>query len=279
MLSKLNIPLHGPLVNSLRQRKSELSSVLQSKFGCEVTISDVEFEGNPGFAQQQRPTVVPDKRFEVMLPSGTLVSVWKADLTEFPADAVVNAANEQLKHFAGLAGALSKAGGPQIQAESDKYISMHGGLHTGDAVVTNPGSLPCKKIIHAVGPQVSFPSMSDLSKPKSLLKKAIRSILARAKENKLKTVAIPAISSGLFGYPLRQCADAIVTTVKESCENSSESYPKEIHLVNNDEPTVKEMERACHQIFHHHRPMRGPPVQVGHKDLTEMWGHAGGKWV
>lgn len=250
MLSELDIPLHGPLALS----KSELSSVLQSKFGCEVTISDVD---NPGFAQQRRPTVDSEKRFEVVLPSGTLVSVWKADLTEFPADAVVNAANDRLQHTGGLAGALSKAGGPQIQAESNKYISIHGGLSTGDAVVTNPGLLPCKKIIHAVGPQVSFSSMSNLSKPKLLLKKAILSILARAKENNLKSVAIPAISSGLFGYPLPQCAETIVTTVKESCEYRSESYPNEIYLVNNDEPTVKEMERACRQMLSCHLPMRG----------------------
>lgn len=287
MVSKLEIPLHVPLVNILRQGKSELSDVLRGKFECEVTISGGDLEGNPGIAQHQWPTSRPQRRFEVTLASGTRVSVWKADLTSFPADAVVNAANVHLQHCGGLALALSKAGGPQIQKESDDYTNMHGALRTGDAVVTSAGSLPCRKIIHAVGPQVPpAPSASDLRRAEGLLESAIVNILARAKENSLSTVAIPAISSGLFGYPLPECADTIVKTVKRSCEYRPGYYPNEIQLVNNDEPTVKEMERACHQILRGAASKsRGdartsaPPVQVGHEEWAGKWGNAGEKQV
>lgn len=282
MVSKLDIPLHGPAVNIVRQSESALSDVLQSKFGCAATITGVDFEGHLGIAQQKRPAVVPERRFEVMLDSGILVSVWKADLANFPVDAVVNAANEHLKHGGGLALALSEAGGPQIQKESEDYIKKYGVLKTGDAIVMDAGSLPCKKIIHAVGPQVpKYHSMSEVSVAARLLERAIRSILDKVEENHLKTVAIPAISSGLFGYPLPQCADTIVTTVRQYCEYSSR-YLKEIQLVNIDEPTVKEMERACHQYL----PKRGaasksrgdaktstPTVQVGNVHLTLKWGH------
>lgn len=287
MVSKLDIPLHGPAVNIVRQSESALSDVLQSKFGCAATITGVDFEGHLGIAQQKRPAVVPERRFEVMLDSGILVSVWKADLANFPVDAVVNAANDHLNHGGGLALALSKAGGPQIQKESEDYIKKYGVLKTGDAIVMDAGSLPCKKIIHAVGPLLpKYPSVSEVSVAEPLLKRAIRSILDRVKENHLKTVAIPAISSGLFSYPLPQCADTIVTTVRQYCEYSSAYYLKEIQLVNIDEPTVKEMERACHQILCQYLPNSGaasksrgdaktstPTVQVGNVHLTLKRGH------
>uniref|UniRef100_A0A8D0ADQ2 Macro domain-containing protein n=1 Tax=Sander lucioperca TaxID=283035 RepID=A0A8D0ADQ2_SANLU len=190
------------------------------------------------------------KRFTVKLHGGVQLAVWKADLTNFQVDAVVNAANDQLQHCGGLAQALSIAGGLQIQRDSNDYISRYGSLKTGDAIVFDAGSLPCKKIIHAVGPHLSkYPSKSDLSGAERLLERAIESILDKVKENHLQSVAIPAISSGLFNYPLPDCANTIVTTVKRYYESSRSSghLPKDIFLVNNDEPTVKEMTRHLHK--------------------------------
>lgn len=242
MLSKLD--LHGPSVEIVRRCGAALSDVIDSKFGCVATFDGVDF------AQQKKPTVAPEKRFEFTLPAGVQVSVWKADLTNCPVDAVVNAANENLQHYGGLAQALSEAGGPQIQKESQDHISAFGVVKTGNAIVAGAGSLLCKNIIHAVGPRLSpHASQSDLIQAERLLKKTIHSILDRVKEMRLKSVAIPAISSGLFLYPLPQCADAIVTAVKGYYERSSGHRPKEIRLVNHDEPTVKEMSRACHQIL------------------------------
>ncbi|XP_045909322.1 protein mono-ADP-ribosyltransferase PARP9 isoform X2 [Micropterus dolomieu] len=254
MASKLDFPLRGPSVNIVRQCGYALSAVIESKFGCVATIDGVDFERDPSFAQQRRPKVVPEQRYAVTLPAGVKVSVWKGDLTSFPVDAVVNAANEHLQHYGGLAQALSGAGGPQIQRESDDYINKRGALKTGDAVVMNAGFLPCKKIIHAVGPELPRnPSQHDVSWAEPRLEKAIRSILDRVKENHLQSVAIPAISSGLFHYPLPQCADTIVKTLQHYYVGP---LPKEILLVNNDEPTVKEMERACRQILSSHLPMQ-----------------------
>lgn len=265
MVSKLDIPLHGPSVNIVRQCESELGDVLLSKFGCSATITGL----NRG-----------EKRFEFKLDSGIVVSVWKADLTTFSVDAVVNAANERLQHFGGLALALSKAGGPQIQKESDDYIKRCGVLKTGNAIIMDAWSLPCKKIIHAVGPHLLNSYYVSSAKP--LLIRAIHSILDKVMENNLQTVAIPAISSGIFNYPLPQCADTIVTTVKNYCEGySGQACLKEILLVNHDERTVKEMERACHEILLQHLPMKGAAnksksdnktstrtVQVGKVHLT-----------
>lgn len=255
---KLDLPLHGPALNIVRQSQSDLKKILQSKFGCDANIAGIEFEGAAGVAQPHWSGLVSEKRFEVTLDSGILVSVWKANLTDFPADAVVNAANENLRHIGGLALALSKAGGPSIQKDSDEYIKRYDILKTGNAVIMDAGSLPCKKIIHAVGPRLSrYASKTDILKAESLLSKVISKILDIAEESHLQTVAIPAISSGLFNYPLPECADTIVKTVKEY-RGSPGHYLKEIQLVNNDNPTVREMERACRQILTTYQgPTRG----------------------
>ncbi|XP_013125678.1 poly [ADP-ribose] polymerase 9 [Oreochromis niloticus] len=247
----LEIPLHESSLNIVKQSRSALSHILDSKFGCVVTFEGVDFESDVSFGQQKRQTVVPEKRFSVKLPAGVEVSVWKADLTDFKVDAVVNAANSFLQHGAGLAQALCEAGGPQIQMESKDYIFKHGSLLTGEAIVTNAGSLPCRKIIHAVGPQLSpNPSYPEVSHAEPFLKTTITSILQKATQYRLDSVAIPAISSGLFSYPLSDCAKTIVSTVKDYYERFPHRQPPtKIFFVNHDEPTVAEMHRACHRIL------------------------------
>lgn len=258
MECKLDLPLHGPSLKIVRQSKSDLKKILRNKFRCDATIAGFEFEGDAGVAQPNWSGAVSEKRFKTTLDSGVRVSVWKANLTDFRADAVVNAANENLQHIGGLALALSKAGGPSIQKDSDDYIKRYDILKTGNATIMDAGSLPCKKIIHAVGPRLSrFASKTDFYRAEVLLSQVICKILDIAEENHLQTVAIPAISSGLFNYPLPKCADTIVETVKQYCGNPVH-YLKEIQLVNNDEPTVREMERACRQILAAYQgPTRG----------------------
>ncbi|XP_042281857.1 protein mono-ADP-ribosyltransferase PARP9 [Thunnus maccoyii] len=252
MASKLDFPLHGSSLNIVKQFGPGLSDIIQSKFGCMATFDGVNFERDQSISQQKRPTVAPEKRLEVKLHRGVRLSVWKADLTDFQADAVVNAANSFLQHCGGLALALSTAGGPQIQKDSNDYIKRNIELKTGHATVTAAGNLPYQKIIHAVGPQLSpSPSTYDVHRAEPLLEKTIRSILDKVREHRLSSVAIPAISSGLFYFPLPLCADVIVKTVKGYYENSPRQghFPQEIFLVNHDEPSVKEMERACNHTL------------------------------
>lgn len=255
MAHKSDIALHEFSLNIVKQTGRALSHILDSKFGCVATIQDV-FNNGPSFAQQKRPNGAEEVRFSVKLPAGVHVAVWKADLTNFNVDAVVNAANSSLRHGGGLAYALCEAGGPQIQNESDIHISQYGPLKIGQAIITTAGSLPCKVVIHTVGPQLSYQfTQLDVLAAKPLLEKAIRSILDRVKENCLDTVAIPAISSGLFNYPLQECAETIVSAVKDyyQCFSTQEHLPKEVFFVNRDEPTVTEMEKACRKILAPHQ--------------------------
>ncbi|KAF7660860.1 hypothetical protein LDENG_00274160 [Lucifuga dentata] len=259
MASKLDVPLHRSSINVVKQCGPVLIDVLQSKFGCVAKIHGVDLNIDPSFAQFQKPTIQAEERFVAVLRAGVRVSVWKADLTNFPVDAVVNAANTRLQHYGGLALALSDAGGPEIQRESSKYVDLNGDLKTGDVVVTNAGSLLCNKIIHAVGPQLpSSPSDREVSQAKPLLQNAVWHILDVVDKHHLQSVAIPALSSGLFHFPLQLCAETIVSSMKQYYEYKTSGHlPLDIFLANHDEPTVMAMETACRQILasQSHQPM------------------------
>ncbi|KAJ8410633.1 hypothetical protein AAFF_G00195370 [Aldrovandia affinis] len=241
------IPVDPATAQLLSQCGEALTNVVQSKFGICAILHHME---NSGPFQSSRTAQTKGvKRYSVHLSCGLEISVWKDNLTTHHVDAVVNAANEKLIHGAGLAGALSRAGGPLVQQMSDQIINHKGKVPTGEAVITPAGNLPCKAIIHAVGPELwTHPSNKEVEEASHLLKSAVKSILTLAEEEHYQSVAIPALSSGLFNFPLRKCADIIVKTLKDHRFRPN-SRLSEIHLVNNDEPTVSEMERACKEIL------------------------------
>ncbi|KAJ8350477.1 hypothetical protein SKAU_G00256070 [Synaphobranchus kaupii] len=236
------IPVDSATEQLLAQCGEVLIDVVQRKFGVRVILHNIKNRSSSRTAQMK------GARCSVRLPNGPEVSVWKDNLTTHRVDAVVNAANKYLHHGGGLAGALCRAGGPQIQKMSDEYIKNHGMVDTGTAVCTESGDLPCKAIIHAVGPCVPvLPTPREVEKASILLKCAVESILRLAEEKSFQSVAIPALSSGLFNFPLDSCAKIIVDTVK--CYRYSPNSPlSEVHLVNNDEITVSAIERAFSEI-------------------------------
>lgn len=245
----MDVALDRWSLNVVRARRAELEQVLRSKFNCQLTVSDQHWDGGGAAAAS--------RRFEMTLRSGVKVSVCKADLTRFPVDAVVNAANESLQHGGGLAYALARAGGPRIQQESTDYVRAHGPVATGSAVMMDAGLLPCRKIVHAVGPRLlGSISAGDLDAARRLLSQAVGSVIDLVEKEGLRTVAIPAISSGIFNFPLRPCAETIVKAL--SCAR----HLKEIHLVNNDEPTVRAMESACREELEKFRHTRGAPARI-----------------
>ncbi|MEM1550048.1 MAG: ADP-ribose-binding protein [Candidatus Methanomethylicia archaeon] len=140
-------------------------------------------------------------------PNNLIIEVLEGDITEVEADAIVNAANRYLKHGGGVAGAIVRKGGIQIQIESDEYIKRHGPLPVGGVAVTRAGKLKAKYIIHVVGP-VYGEENSDLK-----LSEAIRNSILKAEELNLESIAIPAISTGAFGYPLNICAEIMAETI------------------------------------------------------------------
>ena len=135
----------------------------------------------------------------------TVLELIEGDITEMDVDGIVNAANERLAHGGGVAGVISRRGGPTIQRESDAWVRQHGQVPTGSAAITSGGHLKAPYVIHAVGPIYDGTARSA-----ELLASAVRSALRMADEHELKSVALPAISTGIFGYPMEKAAQVML---------------------------------------------------------------------
>ncbi len=134
--------------------------------------------------------------------NGKTLALVEGDITEQETDAIVNAANSSLILGAGVAGAIRKKGGPSIQAECHRI----GGCPVGGAVITGGGHLKARYVIHAVGPRMGE------GDEETKLRNATRNSLKVADENGLKSLAFPAISTGIFGFPLDRCAEIMLST-------------------------------------------------------------------
>jgi len=161
--------------------------------------------------------------------------IWviQGDLTQQPVAALVNAANEQLSHGGGVAVALVRTGGRVIQEESDAWVREHGPLPNGTAAVTTAGMLQASHIIHVVGPR--YRSGRDNA---GQLTAAITAALDAAIGVEANSIAIPAVSAGILGYPLDAATATIAKAVVEWCEAQPEALD-EIRLVGFDADSAK----------------------------------------
>jgi O-acetyl-ADP-ribose deacetylase (regulator of RNase III) len=132
-----------------------------------------------------------------------VLELLEGDITEMQTEAIVNAANARLVLGGGVAGAIRRKGGPQIQEECNKI----GGTFVGGAVKTTGGNLKAKYVIHAVGPR-----MGEGNKDEKL-KNATLNSLKLADEETIKSISLPAISTGVFGFPIQRCAEIMLQTV------------------------------------------------------------------
>jgi O-acetyl-ADP-ribose deacetylase (regulator of RNase III) len=142
-----------------------------------------------------------------MPPSIELV---RGDITSLDVEAIVNAANEHLQLGSGVAGAIRRKGGPAIQEECDRI----GYCETGGAVVTGGGALPARWVIHAVGPVWRGGGAGE----GRLLRSAVAAALERAEEIGAKSVALPALSTGVYGFPIGRAAEI---SIREACRFAS----------------------------------------------------------
>ena len=151
---------------------------------------------------------------EIKISDTRLLTLVEGDITQRNVDAIVNPANSYLQHGGGVAGAIVRNGGNIIQKESNEI----GFVEVGSAVITSSGALPCKAIIHTVGPTMGEGNEDEK------LSKAINSCLELGLQQGFKSVSIPAISAGTFGFPKDRCAKILVSetfTFLERLDNLS----------------------------------------------------------
>jgi len=147
---------------------------------------------------------------------GKILRLVVGDITKVPADAIVNAANAALRPGGGVDGAIHRAGGPQIKEELDGIRARQGGCPTGSAVVTGAGQLPARFVFHAVGPIWRGGSENEAE----LLASCYRTCLALAEERGLRSLSFPSISTGAYGYPLKEAAAVAIGVVCEHLERA-----------------------------------------------------------
>lgn len=141
------------------------------------------------------------------LPGKRELRIIQGDITSIPVDCIVNAANEFLQHGGGVAGAIALEGGSEIQRESDRWVEEHGPVPHWKPAFTAAGRLPCRYVIHAVGPV--WGSGDEDRK----LAAAVRGSLELADELDLSSIAFPAISTGIFGFPAALAAQVMLSAI------------------------------------------------------------------
>ncbi|DAA33460.1 TPA: poly (ADP-ribose) polymerase family, member 14 [Bos taurus] len=219
-----------------RYYKSEVRRL----FGCFIELKkDEEKEGRGTGGQRCF--------FRTDLAPGVSLIVQQGDLTHFPVQVVVNAANEELKLRGALAAALLRAAGPELQEDCDQILKKRGKLSPPYAVISKAGKLPYQHVIHAVGPQWKS---DEAQKCVLQLKNAVKESLNLAVKHKYQSIAIPAISSRTLSFPLSQCVEAIVLAIKEwfQCKKDGCTL-KEIYLVDIAEKTVEAFAESAKSVF------------------------------
>lgn len=161
------------------------------------------------------------------------VQIEQGDLTPQKVDAIVNAANKHLQHGGGVAGAIVARGGSIIQQESNEWVHLHGPVTHNHPAITGPGSLFCKYIIHAVGP--IWGEGAEVDK----LICTIKSSLLTANDLKCKSVAFPAISTGIYGFPVKLASECFLHAIEQFSKEATLLFLETVKIVLFDTGTLQ----------------------------------------
>ncbi|NXT34959.1 PAR14 polymerase, partial [Pelecanoides urinatrix] len=231
-----------------KERECFFAALVKQEFKCLVRLEE---QSEEQLEEQQEQSNI-GKPYQQVTIGGIVVAVYKGNLCNYPVDVVVNASNEDLKHIGGLAQALLKAAGPELQQECDELVRKNGNLQPGCAVITGAGKLPCKNVIHAVGPRWR---KDEAEKCVCLLRKTVKKSLQLAETYNHRSIALPAISGGIFGFPLELCMYSIVSSIKETLEESmGDRSLKEIHLVDIAQNNIQTFSKALTEVFSDYSP-------------------------
>jgi O-acetyl-ADP-ribose deacetylase (regulator of RNase III) len=181
------------------------------------------------------------------------VRLLRGDITRLPADAIVNAANSELLPGGGVCGAIHRAGGPGIAEECRRVRAERGPVSPGQAVATAGGQLPVKYVIHTVGPVWQ----GGTDREQELLSSCYREAMRIADDLKLHVINFPAISTGIFGYPVEQAAWVAIPTAIETLRSAKHLVLVQFVLF--DKPTLDIFAQAA---MAQRRPASGRPYEI-----------------
>jgi O-acetyl-ADP-ribose deacetylase (regulator of RNase III) len=184
-----------------------------------------------------------DVKEKFLSNTGILLEIGQGDITQEITDAIVNAANSHLSHGGGVALAISRRGGATIDQESRKWVADHGPVRFDAPAYTSGGNMPCRYVIHAVGPV-----WGEGDEDKKLAA-AIRSSLDLAEKLGVKSIAFPAISTGIFGFPVNRAAALFMQEFKEYLSNADADAVKIIKMILFDKSTLDEFLAAFEDVF------------------------------
>ena len=171
--------------------------------------------------------VILQSSLQLSLSYSLKLSIIEGDILSESVDAIVNAANEDLKHIGGLAKAILDAGGSSIQSESTRYVEGNGKVKAGNAVCLGAGMLPVKHVIHAVAPRWIW----GMKNESTTLYNAFLNACKCADEHKLSSIAIPALGTGIFNVPVDICAQECFNALCDFCESMDSSSLSDVRLV------------------------------------------------
>jgi len=190
--------------------------------GANVTIATIPTVGS-----------IIDSIRRVTLPNDIEFSIVQTDITQLDVDAIVNAANASLQHGGGVAAAIVRAGGVTIQTESDRWVHEHGKINPEHPALTSAGDLPARFVIHAVGP------IWGEGDEHRKLDQAIASALALAEDQGLNSLALPAISTGIFRFPVNDAAEIILDSIARFAQTKQGKNLKTIIIALWDQAAVE----------------------------------------
>jgi O-acetyl-ADP-ribose deacetylase (regulator of RNase III) len=194
-----------------------------------------------------------DYELQLKIGDPDMLLLRRGDITEFPADAIVNAANSELEPGGGVCGAIHRRGGPAIAEECRKAVRERGNVIVGGAVATTAGDLPAKYVIHGVGPVWRGGNAGE----SDALARCYRLSVRIADDLKLHSIAFPAISTGIYGYPVEQAAWVAIPSLIEALRGAK-------HIV---QITMVLFDKSTLDVFAsvglaQRRPNSGEPYQI-----------------
>ncbi len=160
-------------------------------------------------------------------PTGKTLKLLVGDITRVPADAIVNAANSALAGGGGVDGAIHRAGGPSIMEELNQIRTRITRCQTGSAVATAAGALPARYVFHAVGPVYRDGNHRE----PELLASCYRKCLELAEEHGVRSISFPSISTGAYGYPMREAASVAIAEVARHLQHAQASVWEAIFVL------------------------------------------------